>query len=325
VAGTRFDRVHPRWSGRSLFHVADSPFRVPDDQLRGTSLGLLEEGQAFAFYLGHSGPAGLWSSGAPFLSRADFATMTIEHGTGVFFTCGCFGCQLAGRQGEGYGLAAMRNPNGPAAVIGAHGESYSVAGQLALDGMLECLGQAAPPQRLADYWLAVTAGLAHGAMDRLTFWLCDQADGSGGKTTLAEQRREHLEMWLLLGDPALRLPIEPLAIDLAVAPEAVPGATVTVTGSVPATFAAATVRLTLERPLGAAPAARGGEDELARHRRANEPVLASADVTCAPTGRFTGRFALPPELPWRRLVVRAAILAGGGRSAHGVAVLAVAR
>jgi hypothetical protein len=63
------------------------------------------------------------------------------------------------------------------------------------------------PSRLADYWLAIQAGLARGEIDDFTFKLYDQADGTKGRVPLETQRLEHLEMWMLLGDPALRLPV----------------------------------------------------------------------------------------------------------------------
>jgi hypothetical protein len=313
VAGTRFDRLDPSWAGRAVIHAPGSPFGVPDDRLREVSLRYLQEGQIFSFYLGHSSASGFWSAGAGFLDRADWAKLKIASGPGVFFTCGCFGCQLDGPDGEGYGLAAMRNPFGPVAVLGAHGESYGAMGQLAIDGMLGCLSTPEPPPRLADYWLAAKAGLARGKMDGFTFWLYDQADGSRGTVPLAAQRLEHLEMWMLLGDPALRLPLRPPAIRLATADTASASKAVTVSGSVPAPFAETTVRLTLERPVGSAPlgleplpkdSVKAREVMMTNHERANAVVLATYEVRPRDQ-RFECTLKLPAELPWPRLTVRA--------------------
>src|SRR5262249_1350432 len=104
IAGTRFDRAHPQWVGRGVIHAPGSPFCVPGDRLRDLSLRYLEEGQLFTLYLGHSEAPGFWSDGARFLDREDWAKVKIPHGPGVFFSCGCFGCQLEGKDGEGYGL-----------------------------------------------------------------------------------------------------------------------------------------------------------------------------------------------------------------------------
>ena len=69
------------------------------------------------------------------MQRADWAQVKIPHGQGIFFTCGCYACQFDRNDGDGYGLAAIRNPGGPAAVIGASEESYAAMGTLALDGL----------------------------------------------------------------------------------------------------------------------------------------------------------------------------------------------
>lgn len=330
VARDRFSRVHPLWTAQSLIHVPGSPYCVPDDDLHETAWGYLAKGQIFAFYLGHSNASGLWSRGARFLDREDWMRIKIPRGAGVLFSCGCYGCQLVGAGGEGYGLAAMRNPDGPAAVLGAHGESYAAMGQLAIDGLLECLRQEKPPLRLADYWLATQAGLARGPMDAVTFWLFDQADGSRGKVPLDVQRLEHLEMWLMLGDPALRLPIDMPSINLATRDSALAGGSVTITGTLPPALASVVVRLTLERPLGSLPSdlatlpvgsAPAGQLLLANHRRANDYVLQARELQPADR-QFHCVWKLPKSLPWPRLVVRA-VATTDGQSACGVLTLPV--
>jgi hypothetical protein len=229
---------------------------------------------------------------------------------------GCFACQ-SNREGDGYGLAAMRNPAGPVAVIGATGESYSAPGQLAVEGLLSCLTQPPFPSRLADYWLAIQAGLARGGMDEATFAILDLADGTGGKVPLATQRLEHLEMWMLLGDPALRLPIVPVDISLKIAEPVTAGKALTVSGVLPSRLKGVTVHLTLERPLNSAPVdlvklhpASPGNREAreraftANHQRANSFVLASAEAKAA-GNRFVGSLEMPANAPWSNLICRA--------------------
>ncbi|MGO8931568.1 MAG: hypothetical protein ACLQU3_32335 [Limisphaerales bacterium] len=230
----------------------------------------------------------------------------------------------------------MRNPAGPAAVIGASGESYSAPGLLAIDGFLGCCSQPPFPSRLADYWLAVQAGLARGPIDDGTFALYDEFDGSGGKVPLAVQRLEHLEMWMLLGDPGLRLPQVPLDISLdAAAPVAV-GKRIMVLGTLPERLKGATVTVTLERPAGFKPSdweklpAASPETAQARetaatnnHRKANNVVLAVGETTS--TGnRFECPLQVPSGLPWTNVVVRA-YAASAGDSALGVAVVPVSQ
>jgi len=258
----------------------------------------------------------MWSM-TNFMTRGDWGRLKIPRGGGVFVTCGCFACQVEGREGDGFGLAAVRNPGGPVAVIGASGESYSAPGQLAAEGLLKCLSKPPFLPRLGDYWLAVQAGLAQGRIDDQTFKLYDQVDGSGGKVPLAVQRVEHLEMWMLLGDPALRLPLVPMSIALNVSEPVQPGKRVLVKGEIPKRMKDAKVSVTLERPLNSAPL---GLEKLAynrsenteqrervaleNNRRANDLVLSVAE-TKATRGRFSCELQVPSNLPWINVVVRA--------------------
>jgi hypothetical protein len=311
-----FGKVHPRWRTRAVVHMEDSPFTVPDARLRTTSLGYLQDGQLLSIYLGHSGTGGLSSGSARFITRADLAGIDFGADAGILLTCGCWACHLDGPRGEGYGLAAIRNAAGPVAVVGAHGESYGALGKLAFEGLLPILGAASPPTRLGDWWRAIQTGLAEGAISKFTFMLMDKADGSGGKEPLAVQRREHLEMWTLLGDPALRLPVAgPALADVSIEGEVAAGSTLLVQGALPDGFptSAAAVSIQLERPFGtmppdlpALPTAAGPERDAAvlrRHAAANEVVLVVQEAAVE-AGRFSARLTLPGTLSGKALHVR---------------------
>jgi hypothetical protein len=314
TVNNRFDKIAPMWSLRTLVLTETSPFRVPKESVRPVSMRYLEEGQLFSVYLGHSDASGFWTGvDIPFVSREDWAK---KHFPGIFFSCGCFGCQIKDGD-EGYGLAAMRNPRGPVAVIGAHGESYAALGQFAIDGLLECLNRDQPPERLADYWLAVTRGIATGKMDPITFFLFDHGDGSRGTIPLDVQRREHLEMWMLLGDPALRLPLRLLTIRLETSDIPAAGKMIKVRGSLPVKFPGTMVRLTLERPLnstapGLEPVPKDAAEAraviLRNHARANTLELETIESKVV-DGQFEGSFKLSDPLPWQRLTIRAIAIA----------------
>ncbi len=330
----RLQGLHPAWHLEAIADFSASPYFLPASHLREGALDELQSGELFSIYLGHSDASGLWSNGAYLLSREDWARLNLRPCQGVFFTCGCFACQWSGDHGEGYGLAAMRNARGPAAVIGASAESYSAPGLLAIDGFLQCCSQPPFPSRLADYWLAVQSGLAKGTIDEGAFSLFDQFDGSGGRVPLSVQRREHLEMWMLLGDPALRLPILPLDIALSPPASASPGSTVVVRGTLPERLKGARVHLSIDRPVGFKPtdldtlpdaspekAATRERTVLANHRKANQTVLAEADAKSSQTG-FECALTLPASIPWPRLVVRA-YATRGSDVALGVEILPV--
>src|SRR5205807_428930 len=148
--------------------------------------------------------------------------------------------------GEGYGVAAVRNPDGPAAVIGSHGECFAAMVKLASEGFSDSFLGPTPPERLGESFLALKRGLAKGKIDPLTFRLLDAVDGDSS-IPQAVQRQEHEEMFVLLGDPALRLPWLPRDLKLSADGPAAAGARLTLRGTAPARLEGAKVELTLER------------------------------------------------------------------------------
>ena len=306
---TQVQRLHASWSTRTIMHCSQSPYCLPDADLHDRSSKYLREGQLFTIYAGHSSAGGLWSDGARFLNREDWSKLTM---TGILVSCGCFGCQYSGRDGEGYGVAAMRNANGPVAVVGATGESYSAMGHLAFQGMVESFTTSKLPPRLGDVWRSALSGISKENIDAVTFGLLDAADGSGGRTPLDVQRREHLEMWVLLGDPALRLPDPPVEIPLTSTGAFVAGGMVTVRGKAPASLEGATVRITLSRPLESTPAdlpslPKNAEDRdrvmRARHDLGNRFEVITKEAVIR-DGKLETRLELPPKLPWPKVIVQ---------------------
>jgi hypothetical protein len=312
LAMARLARLAPTWTGRVIYSNPQSRFCLPDDLLHLRALQYVQEGEAITLYLGHSNAEGLYGGRARFLDRGDWSRLRIEHGKGVFITFGCNACQLKGDNGEGYGLAAMRNANGPVAVVGSHGIFFAAMGLLAADGLFESTFAQAPPERLGDSWLAIKKSIAHGKIDDLTFGLLDAVDGD--KTIVqATQRQEHLEMFLLLGDPALRLPKMPEDVEINTGKNVAPGQKLTVSGKLPKRLAGARVRLTLERTVNSVPedleaippATSATRDRvlLSNHERANRFVLAASEST-EKDGRFQAVLDVPAKLPWPRLILR---------------------
>jgi hypothetical protein len=320
LALARLARISPMWTGRAIYSNPQSRFCLPDDRLHQRALQYVQNGEAFVLYLGHSSAEGLYGGRARYLDREDWSQLRIPQGKGVFITFGCCGCQLKGNDGEGYGLAAIRNPNGPVAVAGSHGICFAAMVQLAADGLFQSTFVAAPPQRLGDSWLAVKNGLANGKIDDLTFRLLDAVDGN--KTIpQATQRQEHLEMFVLLGDPALRLPRMPEDVEVNTEDFVMPGEKLSVSGKVPARLAGARLRLTLERTVNSAPedlealpvpshAGQSSEEirthqlvMLTNHERANRFVLAASECTLK-DGRFQATLDVPAKLRWPHLILR---------------------
>ena len=154
---------------------------------------------------------------------------------------------MRGFDGEGYGLAAIRNPKGPVAVIGSHGECFGGMVDLALDGFLDGFFGKEPPERLGEVWLKMKASLAKKSLP-LYFPLLDAADGDP-KIPAATQRREHQEMFVLLGDPALRLPAIRRDLRVTWQGKVAPGEEIHIRGTVPKRLKGGEVRIAVERPL----------------------------------------------------------------------------
>jgi len=323
-------RIDPCWGGRALYHNPASRFTLPDEACHDRALAYVGAGQALTLYLGHSNAKGFWANGSRYLDRDDWAKLTIKRGPGVFATFGCFGCQLGGKNGEGYGVAALRNPNGPVAAIGSHGECFAAMVKLASEGFTDSFLGSDPPERLGESFLGLKRGLARGKIDGLTFRLLDAADGDSS-IPQAVQRQEHQEMFVLLGDPALRLPWLPRDVKLSADGPAAPAARLTLKGTAPARLEGAKVHVTLERPRDSDPAEpvvvpKGPGEERAkaltqRHEAANDFVLARKELTVK-DGRFEAGLDLPAKLPWRRLIVRA-YAATERQEGMGVLVVAV--
>ncbi len=312
LALARFARLSPTWTGRAIYSNPQSRFALPDDLLHKRALQYVQEGEAFTLYLGHSNAEGLYGGRARYLDRDDWSHLRIEHGKGVFVTFGCNGCQLKGDDGEGYGVAAMRNANGPAAVIGSHGICFAAMVQLAADGLFESTFAKNPPQRLGESWLAIKNGVSHGKIDDLTFALLDAVDGDKS-IPQAAQRQEHLEMFLLLGDPALRLPKMAEDVELNAEKSIAPGEKMMVSGKVPPRLSGARVRLTLERTVNSVPldlqtiprqpGAERDHTMLANHERANRFVLTESEGTVK-DGQFQASLAVPAKLPGPHVILR---------------------
>ncbi|MFN4258910.1 MAG: C25 family cysteine peptidase [Gemmataceae bacterium] len=333
MALARLEKIDPVWTGRAIYHNPQSRFCVPDELLHAKAVQYVQEGQAFTIYLGHSEPGGLYGGRARFLTRDDWGTLKIPQGAGILATFGCLGCQLSGRDGEGYGIAALRNPQGPVAVIGSHGICFAAMVQLAAQEFFDATFSGPLPERLGDCWLQVKRGLAQGTIDPITFRLLDAVDGD---STIPQgtQRREHLQMFLLLGDPALRLPVMSQDVQLT-GPEAIqPGATITIDVQLPPRLAGAQVHIQLERPvtsqppdLEPLPKDAGTERNrimLANHERANRFTIAER-IMVAQDGRCAARFALPQALPWPHLLVRVHAVSNNGQEGMGVRRLPVAK
>jgi len=184
---------------------------------------------------------------------------------------------------------------------------------LMTDGLMRGLPGQTESQCLGELWLAMTENLATGSINPFVYRALDAVDGDP-KTPQATQRLEHLEMFLLLGDPAVRLPPAPQAIDVTVEGGVSPGSELTIRGRVPSDLVGAVARVTIERTVRSRAVdieplppedhvqERGTAME-ANHDRSNRFVLNRASLT-VDQREFETRLELPTRLSWSEVIVR---------------------
>lgn len=309
-------RLPLEWQVRAAVHVDGSPWQVSGNDLKTAAAEMLASPSTLLAYMGHSAPVSPMSKNLSLLGVEDWSQRRERPPcTGLFFSCGCFTTELDPKN-ESFGFAAMRAPGGPAAVIGSHGESFAAFGYLAMCGLVNALSTDPEPERLGQIWRGVREGLANAEISSVEFAMLDMSDGTGGKVPLAAQRLEHLESWMLLGDPAMPVLPRQMRMSVKATGPAEAGAEIKVEGSIPpgAARVEGVVRVTIERQPGSVPAdlpevppSGPGRAEAARERRrlAENVVLAeAARVTVAVGGNFSTTLKLPTPLPAGPWLVR---------------------
>jgi hypothetical protein len=193
--------VNPAWRIGGAADLFFQPFAPGGADFGSAMQEISAQGWEVMAYFGHSGPEGIFTGGHVHPLPPVWSTAGGEP-RGIFFTCGCHA--IANQ--DAYAVEAMRAPGGPAAAIGPSGISYSTIGYLAGKGLVACTREKDGPPTLGGWWTTIQDAIATERMAPLTFAVFDCIDGSNGKTNLSQQRKEHLEMWSLLGDPAMRMP-----------------------------------------------------------------------------------------------------------------------
>jgi hypothetical protein len=279
-----------------------SPYCPDPRDFRRVTLARLNEGSLFWVYIGHGYPDAvdeLLVPGArfPILTADDTPQLACRHGAPIACFLSCFsGAYDLPR--DCLAEEMLRAPGGPVAVLA--GSRVTMPYAMSVLGA-EFLHQAfgARPATLGEMFLegkrrtmhneqpgAYRAALAAAA--RLM-----SPTGDEFQTELAE----HLDLFNLLGDPLLRVPL-PQAIDLEAPTTIAPGAKLTLAGKAPwAGRAVIEVAVRRDRLTFRPPARRqldaqtlAGYDET--YRRANEPRLRVTEVQLA-----AGPFATEVEVP----------------------------
>lgn len=107
-------------------------------------------------------------------------------------------------------------------------------------------------------------------------------------------------MWMLLGDPALQLPLLSLDNTIEVIGNAVPGGWITLKGFIPDDMESAQIQMTLERPLESIFNAM----DSSRNQIEKDPVdIELSDLRMMNKG-FECRIKIPTEIQWPNAILR---------------------
>jgi hypothetical protein len=180
---------------------------------------------------------------------------------------------------------------------------------------MECLQREDPPSTLGEYWLAMQGSMAQSRIDPVMFWLLDQADGTKGQVPLAAQRPEHVEMWTLLGDPALKLPIERSTLEFDVNGDLLPGGRISITARVPDDMNGGTARVCVE-PRILRLLKRSDDEDVVSSGPAMEPPLAANDVQLE-SGQLQCTLELPKSIDSTREFVVRIVISNGDKHLSG--------
>lgn len=203
-------RVDPVWQITGAADVPGHPFASSPADFPKNLREQLGKPYVVGGYFGHSNSHTLCrtSGGTDTISglirnsfgKHSWDRLSASDRRGLFISCGCY-C-LANDDAVGYRSVIAKG--GPVAFIGATGESYAAIGYLAAKGLVGLMTDR-PPKTAGEWFMGVQRAIATETMGRPLYFAFDRFDGSEGELTLPEQRREHLEMWMLVGDPATKL------------------------------------------------------------------------------------------------------------------------
>ncbi len=291
-----------------------SPYCPPLETFCDTALARMNEGSLFWVYIGHGNPQGLdWirlpnNQYQAILSLRDVGRLQCRQGAPVALFLACY----TGAFDQAENCLAeelLQSAGGPVAVFS--GSRVTMPYAMTVLGQ-ELLKECFVNRRatIGEIMLHAKRNMVLGQRQGTTAMLLDSLAATlGFHDNLDAERREHLELFNLLGDPLLRVP-RPSEIALQSPPQAAQGSLIEVTGTCAldgtcmVDIVAPRDKLTFEPPKKSSPT--GQPEQRAAYAQlyaaANDRRLASVQAECR-DGRFTARLTLPPGFTGKAHVV----------------------
>ena len=309
-----------------------SPYCPPMETFCDTAFSRMNEGSLFWVYIGHGNTTGLDWLRLPdnrfpsILTCADASRLKCPQGAPVALFLACY----TGAFDQAEPCLAeelLQSSGGPVAVFSGSRVTMPYAMTVLGQELLkECFVNRR--ETIGEIMLHANCAMVQGQRTGPTAVLLDSLAATlGFHDDLDAERREHLELFNLLGDPLLRVP-RPDDMQLLAPATAEQGATIEVSGTcqLDGTCTVDIVvprdQLTFDPPRKAAPTGSAEQRLLygTTYLKANDRRLASVQAKCQ-SGRFTARIALPSGFAGKCHVV--SYLQGQGEAALGACDLEV--
>ena len=308
------DRISPAYDVSVTFANPASPYAWPPASFDTHVLEQLNAGSLFFTYVGHGFEHGfdqvrVGSKHYPILKADQADRVDIRAMPPVVVVLACTTAMFDGLRGPGIGEALMRRPHGPIAYFGATRVCHPGYNALIGESIASHMTQVGDEPRLG----AILAAAREDARDPTNRKLVRMAITQLGGAPSERIAFEGAQMYVLLGDPALKLPIptHPLPLQARTLADG-SGVEVVVGGDLPT---GAAVRVAVEHPRTRTPTVpHAGVDPAdpasvpllrENHAAANDLGIVQGTATVREHGRATIRLLFDPAIPRAGLLVKA--------------------
>ena len=286
------NQVPPAYDVSITYANPSSPYLWPPQEFSDHVIEQMNAGSLFFTYVGHGlekafDMVHVGRARHPILNVGHVERIDAQTMPPIVFVLACTTAMFDGLQGPGIGEALMRRTHGPIAYVGATRVCHPGYNALFGESIAAHMAKGGRDPRLGPMLAAARADATDPSNRKIVRMAITQLGGAPS----ARIAREGTQMYVLLGDPATRLPIptQPLAIQ--VAATGASAGNVTVTGPFPA---GARVVVTLDdararKPVVPHPDARPDETDKIRanHAAANRWTVAQTETKAKAAGTAT--------------------------------------
>jgi hypothetical protein len=277
----------------------NSAFCPPPAEMLSTTLERFNEGALLVAYLGHGSRLSLdrirfKNKSYPILDEDSAWSLESRRGAPIVLFSACSTGHFDGAP-DSLAEVALKQPKGPVAIIAASRVSMPYGNAVLAKELLEAIFRERLPTLGEMMLRAKRRTMRPKENDPGRQFIEALALGYQWDAKKREQERmEHLFLYNLLGDPAMRIPL-PSAMEIECAEEIEPGGRLTIVGVSPVQGEA---HFELVAPRRADMPPREGdrpEDFRLAYERANSRTRAEANISAA-KGRIEGQLELPADL-----------------------------